>query len=198
MLKLLSRLNMTYLLHPMRPEDIMQVSELDLQCFPTMMPPVNYKTELINPMAHYLVAYDETPLPEKVKTAGISPLLLGFAGMWLLAGEAHIINLAVRPECRRKGLGELLLMGMIEQAANLKASLITLEMRLSNQTAQRLYEKYGLTRRGVRRAYYTDNREDAAIMTLDEPCSPDMQAKRLVWQQTYRRKWGFLPEIPLS
>jgi ribosomal-protein-alanine N-acetyltransferase len=188
---------MTYFLRHMRQDDIEQVSALDLMSFPTMLPPINYKTELINPMAHYLVAYDGTPLPERVKVAGISPLLLGFAGMWLLAGEAHIINLAVRPECRRKGLGELLLMGMIEQAANLKANLITLEMRLSNQTAQRLYEKYGLTRRGVRRAYYTDNREDAAIMTLDEPCSPEMQAQRQVWQQKYRRKWGFLPEIPL-
>jgi [ribosomal protein S18]-alanine N-acetyltransferase len=189
---------MTYLLRLMQPDDIEQVSALDVMSFPTMLPPINYKTELINPMAHYMVAYDGMPLPERVKAAGISPLLLGFAGMWLLAGEAHIINLAVRPESRRKGLGELLLMGMIEQAANLKASLITLEMRLSNQAAQKLYEKYGLTRRGVRRAYYTDNREDAAIMTLDAPCSPDMQARRRVWQQTYQQKWGFLPEIPLN
>jgi [ribosomal protein S18]-alanine N-acetyltransferase len=189
---------MAYVLRSLQHVDIKQVSELDLLCFPTMLPPINYKTELINPMAHYLVAYNGTPLPENVKAAGISPLLLGFAGMWLLAGEAHIINLAVRPEIRRKGLGELLLMGMIEQAANLKAGLVTLEVRLSNQAGQRLYEKYGLTRRGVRRAYYTDNREDAAIMTLDEPCSSNMQTRRQVWQQTYRQKWGFLPEIPLS
>jgi ribosomal-protein-alanine N-acetyltransferase len=140
-----------------------------------MLPYTNYQTELINPMAHYLVVFDDTPL---IHTAGpaVQPLIPGFAGIWLMAGEAHVINIAVREEYRGEGLGELLLIGLIDKAIRLVASMITLEVRASNQIAQGLYAKYGFTERGKRRAYYTDNREDAVIMTLDNPAAPEHQA----------------------
>jgi ribosomal-protein-alanine N-acetyltransferase len=94
-------------------------------------------------------------------------MIVGFIGLWYMADEIHVINLAVHPDFRRRGIGELLLVNAIELSMNLKAILITLEVRVSNLAAQALYLEYGFSKRGVRRAYYLDNREDAAIMTLD-------------------------------
>jgi len=155
---------MSYRMRQMHWEDLEQVKEIDRLCFPTMMPPTNYKTEMINPMAHYIVAYDAARI-EIPSSQPCSPLILGFAGIWLMAGEVHIINLAVRPEYQHQGIGELLLNGVIQQSLGLKAILITLEVRVSNIKAQNLYRKYGFTLRGIRHAYYIDNREDAIIMT---------------------------------
>lgn len=176
---------MAYRIRPMSREDIEQVKEIDLLCFPTMMPPTSYQTELINPMAHYIVAYDDARLPDSAP-----PLILGFAGLWLMAGEAHIINLAVRPEHRRRGIGELLLISLLETVLELKAGFITLEVRPSNQSAQGMYAKYGFTKRGVRRAYYTDNGEDAVIMTLDDMSSPGFQSNWEALKRAYEQRWG--------
>jgi ribosomal-protein-alanine N-acetyltransferase len=172
----------------MRREDIEQVSEIDRACFPTMLPYTSYQTELINPMAHYLVLFDDTPIMQ-ISDVTLHPLLPGFAGIWMMAGEAHIINIAVRAEYRREGLGELLLIGLIQKARELNASLITLEVRVSNTVAQRLYAKYAFTERGRRRAYYTDNREDAVIMTLDGPNSPEYVILLSKLKNKYEARW---------
>ncbi|MGI2335305.1 MAG: ribosomal protein S18-alanine N-acetyltransferase [Dehalogenimonas sp.] len=92
--------------------------------------------------------------------------VIAFAGFWIMAGEAHIIGLAVKNEYRRRGLGNLILLELIDQANQRQADCVTLEVRMSNYDAQRLYAKMGFVEMGVRRAYYTDNREDALIMTL--------------------------------
>jgi [ribosomal protein S18]-alanine N-acetyltransferase len=180
---------LAYCLRCMRREDIEQVSEIDRVCFPTMLPYTSYQTELINPMAHYLVLFDDTPII-RVSEITLPPLLPGFAGIWMMAGEAHIINIAVREEYRREGLGELLLIGLIEKARELNASMVTLEVRASNIKAQTLYAKYGFTERGRRRAYYTDNREDAVIMTLDNPNSPDYNKLLSNLENNYEAKWS--------
>ena len=180
---------MAYCLRPLHTEDIEQVSEIDKTCFPTMLPYTNYQTELINPMAHYMVAVDDLPLTEITGTP-IQQLIPGFAGIWLLAGEAHLINIAVREEYRREGLGELLLIGIIEKARGLKATMITLEVRVSNKAAQQLYAKYGFTERGRRRAYYTDDREDAVIMTVDNPNSAENDAVFSKLKRDYETRWG--------
>ncbi len=178
---------MPYVVRKMAWEDIEQVREIDLTCFPTMLPPTNYRTEMINPMAHYLVAYEKAAdKPEN----NHSPFILGFVGLWFMAGEAHVINIAVRPGYRHQGAGELLFLRAIELAQELNASMVTLEVRVSNWTAQRLYAKYGLTQRGVRKAYYTDDREDAAIMTLDDPGDPAYQAQLNRLKQAYEARWG--------
>jgi ribosomal-protein-alanine N-acetyltransferase len=184
---------MAYRVRKMRWEDIEPVKEIDHMCFPSMMPPTSYKTELINPMAHYIVAYDDSFLLGSDSLKSYIPLVLGFAGLWLMAGEAHIINLAVRPEYQHQGIGELLLNCLIETSMELKADLITLEVRVSNLSAQRLYNKYGFTHRGLRHAYYIDNREDAVIMTLDNMNPPEFQANWRVLKQQYQQKWGVLP-----
>ena len=84
-----------------------------------------------------------------------------------MVDEVHIINIAVRESQRGRGIGETLIIASIEMATRLKASLVTLEVRASNLVAQSLYSKYGFQQMGIRKGYYTDNKEDAWIMTTD-------------------------------
>jgi ribosomal-protein-alanine N-acetyltransferase len=102
--------------------------------------------------------------------------MLGFAGIWLMMDEAHLVTIAVKPEQRGKRLGELLLVAMIDLSCILGARVMTLEVRVSNHVAQSLYRKYGFTNEGVRRRYYSDNGEDALIMTTDTLTSAAYQA----------------------
>ncbi|MBC7325732.1 MAG: ribosomal protein S18-alanine N-acetyltransferase, partial [Moorella sp. (in: Bacteria)] len=90
--------------------------------------------------------------------------VVGYAGMWIILDEAHITNVAVHPHYRGRRLGELLLRVLMQEALHLGADRMTLEVRVSNRPAQRLYERLGFTRAGVRKGYYNDNREDAIIM----------------------------------
>jgi len=83
----------------------------------------------------------------------------------------------VREKHRRQGTGETLLIAIIELAIELGACLITLEVRASNTEAQKLYAKYGFVRVGLRRGYYTDNREDAVLMTIEDVKSAEVREK---------------------
>ena len=94
-------------------------------------------------------------------------LVTGFVGVWLIADEAHIVTIAVREGYRRRGIGELLLIAAIELALMNERDLVSLECRVSNEAAIALYDKYGFQRLGIRPHYYSDNREDAIIMTAD-------------------------------
>jgi [ribosomal protein S18]-alanine N-acetyltransferase len=98
--------------------------------------------------------------------------IIGFAGLWLMVDEAHITTIAMHPDYRQRGLGELLLVNLIDIAYTISAKWVTLEVRVSNSTAQNLYHKYGFREAGVRRRYYSDNQEDALIMWTDEINSP--------------------------
>jgi ribosomal-protein-alanine N-acetyltransferase len=89
--------------------------------------------------------------------------------------EAHISTIAVRAGYRRQGLGELLLVALLEEARRLDALRATLEVRVSNVAAQALYAKYGFEQAGRRKAYYNDNREDALILTTPDFASFDYQ-----------------------
>jgi [ribosomal protein S18]-alanine N-acetyltransferase len=91
--------------------------------------------------------------------------IVGFVGLWFMVGEAHIVTIAVEGRERRKGVGEMLLIAAIELATQRDQEVVTLECRTSNLPAQALYEKYGFRKVGVRKRYYTDNDEDALIMT---------------------------------
>jgi ribosomal-protein-alanine N-acetyltransferase len=88
--------------------------------------------------------------------------------MWLVSDEAHVTTIAMREEARGKGLGELLLASLISLSFRLGTRWVTLEVRVSNDVAQSLYRKYGFRNAGVRKRYYSDNNEDALIMTTDD------------------------------
>jgi ribosomal-protein-alanine N-acetyltransferase len=92
------------------------------------------------------------------------PHIAGFAGMWTVFDEAHITTIGVDPRHRGRGLGELLLLALVDEAVRRGATWLTLEVRVSNTVAQDLYRKYGFTVQGTRRRYYSDNGEDAYVM----------------------------------
>jgi [ribosomal protein S18]-alanine N-acetyltransferase len=206
---------LSYYVRLMFKEDIPGVSQIDRAVFPTSWPPINYTQELQNRMAHYLVVCTKEGIvrqtAQETQARGFSGFLakikqmlgfrqtlntatpnanvLGFAGLWMMANEAHVINIAVQEQCRRRGLGELLLISLIDKAIELKASLVTLEVRASNIVAQNLYTKYGFQQVGVRRAYYTDNREDAIIMSTGAIMEAPFQEHFQRLKKSHSRKW---------
>ena len=101
--------------------------------------------------------------------------VVGYAGFWVMVDEAHISTLATHPQWRRRGIAELLLLAMTERAAELDARVLTLEVRASNVSAQALYRKYGFDVVGRRTQYYSDNNEDALIMTTPPLTSAEYQ-----------------------
>lgn len=172
-------------LRPMCADDIPQVADIERESFPSMWPQTAYRRELDNRIARYFVVTrvdgeDEPPTPQPhgfwgtirriVRSDVPRPdeHLLGFIGLWLVAGEAHVVTVAVRGTHRRAGIGERLLIAGIETAIEHGQEVVTLEVRASNETARRLYEKYGFEKVGIRRRYYTDNNEDAVMMTTPD------------------------------
>ena len=143
-------------IEPMRVADLSAVHDIERRSFSTPWPPHAYRTEIeTNRLATYLVV-----------RAG--RVVVGYAGMWLMADEAHITTFAVDPLWRRRRIGERLLLAMLDLAISRQAREVTLEVRLSNVPARRLYEKYGFRPVGLRPNYYSDNGEDALIMTTDQ------------------------------
>jgi len=189
----------------MTKQDVPQIAKIDREAFPTMWPPINFGHELSNKLASYVVACDETKTVENpqpaIKLVAVRSFLsfkwpfgskeheepeqekvdmiAGFLGLWMMVDESHIINVAVRDKYRGKGIGELLLIAGIDMSYDLNAITVTLEVRASNRTAQNLYAKYGFQKVGLRKGYYTDNREDALIMTTDVISNPDYRARFL-------------------
>jgi ribosomal-protein-alanine N-acetyltransferase len=138
----------------MRVADVPDVMAIEDRVFPSPWPAHAYVDELTrNELSHCYVL--ETPVDG----------LIGYGCFWLLVDEAHISTLAVALDWRGRGLGELMVIHLIEQAIELGAAMVTLEVRVSNHVAQALYAKYGLTVVGRRKRYYADNREDALIMS---------------------------------
>ena len=120
-------------------------------------------------------------------------LIAGFVGLWYMVDEAHVVSIGVRSEYRGFGLGELLLISAIEQAVEMESRVVTLEVRVSNYVAQNLYKKYKFTERGVRRGYYSDNREDALIMTT-VPIRSDTYREILAeLTASHEERWGPSP-----
>ena len=116
--------------------------------------------------------------------------VVGFGGTWHMSDEAHIVSVGVRTSYRRMGIGELLLIAMIEEAVRRGSRVVTLEVRPSNQVARALYSKYGFTDQGVRKSYYSDNREDALIMTTAPVQYPPFQTQFEALKQAHSARWG--------
>lgn len=108
--------------------------------------------ELSNDLAYYYSACDS------------ENNLVGYAGTWRVLDEAHITTLAVNPDLKRQKIGESLLNRIIEDCYKNDIKYITLEVRVSNTPAIKLYEKYGFKSLGERKGYYQNNNEDALIM----------------------------------
>jgi ribosomal-protein-alanine N-acetyltransferase len=176
----------------MRLEDITTVSVIERLVYSRPWPVEAYRYEILeNSRSHYYVvrlrdAAERQPahglkaaLRRALSGPELDESLLGYAGLWLMADEAHVSTLAVHTRWQGKGLGELLLATLVARAIELEAQFITLEVRVSNYRAQNLYRKYGFHQTGRRYRYYSDNNEDALIMTTDAPCSDAYRAKLL-------------------
>lgn len=166
---------------PMRLEDLPQVMEIDQVSFPQPWTEQSYRFELEeNQNAHFIVALESPPLPtqgwlQRWLTPTGPRRVIGFAGFWLVVDEAHINTIAVHPHWRRQGIGERLLGTILERARAINAVSATLEVRVSNLPAQKMYAKFGFEEVGRRKKYYRDG-EDALLMTLRfEPNPPGWQ-----------------------
>lgn len=167
---------------PMQVEDIPAVHAIESASFPTPWPPYAFRGELeTNRMARYLVL-----------RAGSR--VIAYAGIWLMVDEAHVTTFAVLPAYRRRGVGGRLLCEVIELSAALGATVVTLEVRLSNAAARQLYQRFGFRPVGVRPRYYSDNGEDALIMTTERLDLPDMVALRARLADRYGS--DLLPDDP--
>jgi [ribosomal protein S18]-alanine N-acetyltransferase len=149
----------------MRIDDLDAVHAIERASFSVPWPDEAYRNELLsNRLATYVVA-----------RAGDD--IVGFGGLWVMVDEAHITTFAVDPRWRRRGVGEWMLLGLLDRAVERHAREATLEVRLSNMPARRLYEKYGFRPVGIRPRYYSDNGEDALIMTTDALASPELRER---------------------
>jgi len=119
----------------------------------------------------------------------LTSFVAGYVSTWFQGDEAHLTEIAVRKALQGNGIGELLLIGSVQASVERGSVVVTLEVRVSNFIAQRLYEKYGFKAVGRRKAYYHDNREDALIMTTSPIHSPEYQRRFLELQETYRSRW---------
>lgn len=207
---------MQYALRPMQERDLAQAAEIERDAFPTLFPPTSFRRELKNRLARYLVARRLDDPPELTRQpsespAGITrlwrsatnlwngrpiawqpgqPYIVGFLGTWYMHDEAHIVSVGVRSDYRGYGIGELLLIGAIEQAQKRRMQVVTLEVRISNYIAQNLYKKYGFKKMGVRKGYYSDNREDALIMTAHTINSLDYRHQLSKLIASHQQRWG--------
>jgi ribosomal-protein-alanine N-acetyltransferase len=132
--------------------DLDTVETIERASYPTPWSRSMFAAELRKPSALALGAYLE------------SGELVGYAFVSRYVDAWHVMNVAVAPEYRRQGIATILLERLFEVTAGDPRRGYTLEVRVSNATAIRLYERLGFQSRGVRRGYYTDNREDALIM----------------------------------
>ncbi len=148
---------------PMGIGDLDAVQDIERRSFRTPWPAHAYRTELeTNRLATYLVAR-------------LNGRVVGYGGMWVMVDEAHITTFAVDPDLRRQRIGERLLLALLDAAMARHAHEATLEVRLSNVPARRLYEKYGFRPVGLRPRYYSDDNEDALIMTTEPLAEPAMR-----------------------
>ncbi|MEK4198259.1 ribosomal protein S18-alanine N-acetyltransferase [Cytobacillus sp. FSL K6-0265] len=93
--------------------------------------------------------------------------LIGYGGAWVVTDEAHVTNVAILPRHRGKKLGEALMVQLMTVAKEMGALKMTLEVRVSNMVARRLYSKLGFQEGGIRKNYYSDNHEDALVMWVN-------------------------------
>ncbi|WP_300278481.1 ribosomal protein S18-alanine N-acetyltransferase [Peptacetobacter sp.] len=131
--------------------DVDGVFEVEKNCFEDFWSKQSFIDEIKNNNARYLVAQNGSKI-------------VGYIGIWLILDEGHITNVAVHSDYRGLKIGNELLKEMVNLCKENNIIAMTLEVRKSNEIAQNLYKKYGFKMAGIRKEYYSDNREDAIIM----------------------------------
>ena len=141
-------------------DDIPAVLEIERLSFRTPWPANAFREELTtNRMARYVVAR-------------VGDQVAGYAGLWVVIDEGHVTTFGVHPSWRRLRIGQRMLLHLADLTTALGARRMTLEVRASNEAAKALYATFGFAQAGLRRAYYSDDGEDAIVMStppLDDP-----------------------------
>jgi len=135
----------------MKPEDIDGIASVEALSFTNPWTKQMFLDELKNPLALYYVA-------------ACGRKIVAYAGLWVIADEGHITNIAVDPSCRRQHIASAMMQRILEVADEHGLRALTLEVRAGNHPAISLYRKFGFQVEGRRKAYYSDNNEDALIM----------------------------------
>jgi ribosomal-protein-alanine N-acetyltransferase len=167
-------------LAPMRRRHLPAVTAIEALSHPRPWSAGLFEAELGRDDRHYVTAWSDTVLRRH---------LLGYGGVQLVLGDAHITTVAVHPAVRRRGVGGHLVLALLEAAIRAGASAATLEVRADNQGAQRLYSTFGFAPVGVRPGYYTEpgGARDAIIMWAYDVDGPayrrrlDRHRARLGW-----------------
>jgi [ribosomal protein S18]-alanine N-acetyltransferase len=137
---------------PMLLDDIPAVLQIEALSFSSAWPPNAFMNELRdNKLAYYFVGR-------------LDGRIVAYGGIWVILEDSHVTTIAVHPDVRGQRLGEEILVHLLDEAIERDASWITLEVRESNDVAQKLYRKYGFTVVSTRRGYYSDNNESALVM----------------------------------
>ena len=132
--------------------DLPAVLRIEGVSFTTSWPANAFSNEIRdNKLAHYFVGR-------------LDGEVVAYGGIWVILEDSHITTIAVHPDFRGRRLGEEMLLKLLDEAIAEGASWITLEVRESNEAAQKLYRKYGFTTVSTRRGYYSDNGENALVM----------------------------------
>lgn len=153
-----------YTVRRAHPKDIDAIVELETLCFARPWSRNAFLHDIVNnPLARYFVAEKEENI-------------LAYGGIWLIAPEGHITNIAVHPDYRKKGIGKALLAHIIEKSEAEGMMRHTLEVRVNNHSAIALYRSFGFYEGGIRKNYYDDTNEDALIMWRD---SADILKRKL-------------------
>jgi ribosomal-protein-alanine N-acetyltransferase len=143
------------------PEDIAAVARLEEILFPEPWSEMMLRDELEAAGRTYLISADGTEI-------------VGYGGVMLIGSDAHIMTLAVVPAARRRGVGSQLMLSLVDAAIAAGAEHLTLELRVSNEPARALYEKFGFAPVGIRPRYYRD--EDALVMWALDVHGPEYRA----------------------
>lgn len=145
-----------FVIRKMKLADIDQVLIVEHEAFTSPWSKSTFEAEVVdNDLATYLVIEQQQQI-------------IGYAGMWLILDEAHVTNVAVLSGYRGEGVGDRLFAALIQTAREIGAVSMTLEVRATNIPAQQLYLKYGFQPYGIRPQYYSDTKEDAIIMWLNQ------------------------------
>ncbi|HEV8021691.1 MAG TPA: ribosomal protein S18-alanine N-acetyltransferase [Candidatus Lustribacter sp.] len=137
---------------PMTLDDISDVLKIEALSFESTWPANAFVNELRdNKLAYYFVGR-------------LDGRIVAYGGIWVILEDSHVTTIAVHPDVRGQRLGEEILVHLLDEAIERDASWITLEVRETNEIAQKLYRKYGFTVVSTRRGYYSDNNESALVM----------------------------------
>lgn len=138
------------IIRTMRLEDVSAIAKLEQICFSDPWSETSIKSELNNPLSYWLVADD-------------NGTIAGYVGSQSVLDSADMMNIAVAPEYRRRGVGRMLINNLISYLREQKVIALLLEVRVSNMAAISLYQKFGFEQVGRRPRYYHNPREDALI-----------------------------------